>query len=372
MARSRLSNDIRAVVSQARGHRQRRLEIGTRHLSGEEAPRPGLHGGREVDLPHLDRMPAQPLVRLLLLEVLVGHEDGEVRRAQRAGQKKTLDPHRAARRRHRHVLRPDTVDVVEVEQVGLVELRFDGLLERGPRLRQDAVHPREDVLGLHLGIAAVVRKPGGLADGEAVVEIARRKGRAEHEVAGAHGVGGPLYRQRVGAFRVGEDLALQFRVAGERDGVEVQARAGEGQRIADLHGGSRRRVCREVLLPHALELDEFRRVGEMHVGLEDALERAAAIAQRSLEGLQAAARLRLHERRPGQAEALVDADGVTRVVDGIDRRGEHVVARAHGARRGRKRRSANSLQLKGGHWSLSCRRCAPCATPASGRPSRRT
>ena len=105
--------------------------------------------------------------------LLVGNEHGQVGNENGAGNDQSFHAHRAAARRERHVAAPDAVDIMEREQVRLVKLRFDGLFKRRADLLEDAVHTREDILRLHLRIAAVVWEARALADCKTVLEVAR-------------------------------------------------------------------------------------------------------------------------------------------------------------------------------------------------------
>src|SRR5207247_7074892 len=98
--------------------------------------------------------------------------DGSVGNKTCPGNDQSVHAHRAAPRRERHVAAPDAVDIMEREQVRLVKLRFDGLFKRRADLLEDAVHTREDILRLHLRIAAVVWEARALADWQTRPEVA--------------------------------------------------------------------------------------------------------------------------------------------------------------------------------------------------------
>ena len=97
---------------------------------------------------------------------------------------------------------------------------------------------REDILRLHLGIAAIVWEARALADRHTALEVAGGEGGAEDEIAGANGVRRPFGLDRVCAFGIVEDLPFEARVVRERNRIDIQPRAVEGECIANFNGGA--------------------------------------------------------------------------------------------------------------------------------------
>ena len=207
---------------------------------------------------------------------------------------------------------------MEREQVRLVKLGFDGLFERRAGLLEDAVHAREDILRLHLGIAAIVWEARALADRKTVLEVAGGEGGAEDEIAGANGVRRPFGLDGVGAFGIVEDLPLEAGVAREGDRIDIQPRAVEGERIADFDGRACGRIGGKILVPHKLELVEIGGVNEMHVGLEHAVDRSAGFGKHLLEGFETMPRLNFHQRRTDFVLRRVQSNDPPGLVDRID------------------------------------------------------
>jgi hypothetical protein len=90
------------------------------------------------------------------------------------------------------------------------------------------------------------------------------------------------------------------------------------QRVADLDRRSCRRILWKIFPPDKLELVEIGGIDEMDVGLEHAVERAAAFGEDRLQLFQAVAGLRRNQRRSNLAQTFVDRDRVTGFVDRID------------------------------------------------------
>ena len=135
-----------------------------------------------------------------------------------------------------------------------------------------------------------------------------------------------------------------FEVAGERNGVEIEADAAERERIPYLDGRACGRIGREILAPDQLELVEIFRRGEMHLGLEDAIERCLVLLEYRLECFKAVPGLRRDQGRSGLAKQFIGGDRVSVRIHRIDRGREHVVAGAHRFRGRSERHRAASLQ----------------------------
>src|SRR5262245_64858057 len=206
-----------------------RHEIGARHLAGKVAPLSRLERRGEVDLAYLHGVPIDAFKGLLLLVVLIGNKHGQVGNENGAGNDQTFHAHRTAAWRERHKAGPDAVDVMEREQVRLVKLRFDGLFERRADLLEDTVHAREDILRLHLGIAAIVWEARALADRHTALEVAGGEGGAEDEIASANGVRRAFSLDRVRAFGIVQDLPFEARGVRECNRIDMPPRAVEGE-----------------------------------------------------------------------------------------------------------------------------------------------
>ena len=217
-------------------------------------------------------MPANALLGLNLLVILIRDQVHQVRREDRTGDEESARGHRAAGRHQAHVLGPDLVDVIEVLQVGLVELGLDRLVDaRAGRLHHLAERV-EDVVRLHLGVGAVVGEVRLAPHRNTGLEVGGRERGGKHERHRLHCV-----RRMLGVHRVRDgvgvdDLALDRSVIGKPNRVQVQAAARDDVVVAtDDRRTGRRRIGKE-LLPDQLELVEVGGVDERDLGLERVLE----------------------------------------------------------------------------------------------------
>ena len=89
----------------------------------------------------------------------------------------------------------------------------------------------------------------------------------------------PFGLDRVCAFGIVEDLPFEARVVRERNRIDIQPRAVEGECIANFNGGACRRIGWKIFVPDKLELVEIGGVNEMHLGLEHAVHRSASFGK---------------------------------------------------------------------------------------------
>ena len=180
-----LDLDVRAVVGHPRMDAvDRRLEVG-RDLAGQEQPLTRADGRREIHAPHA-RVELLVELDLLFLMLGVGDERDQIRGRQRPRHHEPLDLHRAAGRRHGHVLLPDPVDGVEVVAIDVVVLRLDGVREARAGGLRALLHVAEHVVDLVFGVVAIVGELGVLAHRDAGLEVGRRQTGVEQEVPGPH------------------------------------------------------------------------------------------------------------------------------------------------------------------------------------------